>query len=140
MFNFPQLFCSGWTKYPAVMQVRPKITMTVLPVTRPLTMGAGQSVKIGEEIGKGAYGTVHKGTYQGKPVAIKRIHQLLLENARYNRSDYDHVQQEFIHECDLLASLEHPHVVKFIGVFEVKGDKALERLFVQEERCRDGGC
>ena len=106
--------------------------MTVLPVTRPLTMGAGQSVKIGEEIGRGAYGTVHKGTYQGKPVAIKRIHQLLLENARYHRSDYDHVQQEFIRECDLLASLEHPHVVKFIGVFDVKGDKALVMELLHE--------
>ena len=88
-------------------------------------MGAGQSLKFGEEIGRGAYGTVHKGTYQGKPVAIKRIHRLLLENARYHQSDYDHVQQEFVRECDLLASLEHPHVVKFIGVFDVKGDKAL---------------
>ena len=95
-------------------------------------MGAGQSVKIGEEIGRGAYGTVHKGTYQGKPVAIKRIHQLLLENARYHRSAYDHVQQEFIRECDLLASLEHPHVVKFIGVFDVKGDKALVMELLHE--------
>ena len=97
-------------------------------------MGAGQSVKlkIGEEIGRGVYGTVHKGTYRGKPVAIKRIHQLLLENAKYNRSDYDHVQQEFVRECDLLASLEHPHVVKFIGVFDVKGDKALVMELLHE--------
>ena len=41
-------------------------------------MGAGQSVKIGEEIGRGAYGTVHKGTYHGRRVAIKRIHTFIL--------------------------------------------------------------
>ena len=95
-------------------------------------MGAGQSVKIGEEIGRGAYGTVHKGTYQGRPVAIKRIHRLLLEPARYQAEDFDHVQQEFLRECEILSSLTHPHIVEFVGVFDVKGEKALVMELLHE--------
>ena len=95
-------------------------------------MGAGQSVKIGEEIGRGAYGTVHKGTYQGRPVAIKRIHRLLLEQARYQAEDYDHVQQEFLRECEILSSLTHPHIVEFVGVFDVKGENALVMELLHE--------
>ena len=95
-------------------------------------MGAGQSVKIGEEIGRGAYGTVHKGTYQGRPVAIKRIHRLLLEQAKYQAEDYDHVQQEFLRECEILSSLTHPHIVEFVGVFDVKGENALVMELLHE--------
>ena len=95
-------------------------------------MGAGQSVKIGGEIGRGAYGTVHRGRYQGRPVAIKRIHRLLLEQAKYQAADYDHVQQEFLRECEILSSLIHPHIVEFVGVFDVRGEKALVMELLHE--------
>ena len=110
-------------------------------------MEAGQSVKIGEEIGRGAYGTVHKRTYQGRPVAIKRIHRLLLEQAKYQAEDFDHVQQEFLRECEILSSLTHPHIVKFVGVFDVKGEKVLVmellhetlRDYLVKKKKQDGG-
>ena len=93
-----------------------------------IRMGAGQSVKIGGGIGRGAYGTVHRGTYQGRPVAIKRIHRLLLEQA----ADFDRMQQEFFRECEILSSLMHPHIVEFVGVFDVKGEKALVMELLHE--------
>ena len=109
-------------------------------------MGAGQSVKIGGEIGRGAYGTVHRGRYQGRPVAIKRIHRLLLEQARYQAADYEHVQEEFLRECEILSSLIHPHIVEFIGVFDVRGEKALVTELLHEtlrdylvKKKQDGG-
>ena len=110
-------------------------------------MGAGQSVKIGGEIGRGAYGTVHRGRYQGRPVAIKKIHRLLLEQARYQAADYEHVQQEFLRECEILSSLIHPHIVEFVGVFDVRGEKALVmellhetlRDYLVKKKKQDGG-
>ena len=83
----------------------------------------------------------------GRPVAIKRIHRLLLEQARYQAADYDHVQQEFLRECEILSSLIHPHIVEFVGVFDVKGEKALVmellhetlRDYLVKKKKQDGG-
>ena len=94
--------------------------------------GNSSSIVFGKEIGRGAYGTVHQGTYQKKLVAIKKIHRLLLEQARYQRADFDHVQQEFTKECELLALLSHPHIVQFIGVFTVKEERVLVMELLHE--------
>ena len=81
-------------------------------------MGTSSShVRIGEEIGKGAYGAVFKGEYYGQPVAIKKVHNTLVDYARHNHVDYMRLISEFKRECELLQTLEHPHVVKFIEVF-----------------------
>ena len=81
-------------------------------------MGASSShVRIGEEIGKGAYGAVFKGEYYGQPVAIKKVHSTLVDYARHDHVDYMRLISEFKRECALLQTLEHPHVVKFIEVF-----------------------
>ena len=110
-------------------------------------MGADHSVKIGKEIGRGAFGHVHEGTYQGRPVAIKRIHRLLLEQASYRGVNYDHVRREFLKECEILCYLIHPHIVEFVGVFDVKGEKALVmellhetlRDYLVKKKNKDGG-
>ena len=43
---------------------------------------AASKLKVGNEIGRGAYGTVHEGVYEGKPVAVKKIHRILVDYAR----------------------------------------------------------
>ena len=48
------------------------------------------SLKIGEEISRGAYGSVHCGKLDGTPVAVKRIHRLLLEAAKA-QGDFEQV-------------------------------------------------
>jgi serine/threonine-protein kinase TNNI3K len=65
-------------------------------------------LKVGECIAKGGFGEVYKGTYKGRIVAIKR---LLLES----RKDMKHIQA-FIAEIRLMAFMEHPNIVQFIGV------------------------
>jgi serine/threonine protein kinase len=72
-------------------------------------MEANSSVVLGKEIGRGTNGIVHLGTYQNEPVAIKK----------------HHLHQEIVQECELLASLSHPHVVQVIGVFTVKEESVL---------------
>ena len=52
------------------------------------------SLKIREEICRGAYGSVHFGELDGRPVAVKRIHRLLLEAAR-GQGDFERVMTDF---------------------------------------------
>ena len=73
-------------------------------------------LEIGKELSRGAYGSVHCGRLDGKDVAIKRLHRLLLEAAR-GQGDLDTMLRDFRRECDLLERVDHPHVVGFKGAF-----------------------
>ena len=70
---------------------------------------------IEEEIGRGSYCIVHRGTLDGKPVAVKRIHKILLEHASKNPYMTD-MKTRFIQERNLLSS-DHPGIVNIIGAY-----------------------
>ena len=74
------------------------------------------SLTIRMELNRGAYGTVHSGQLDGKPVAIKQIHLLLLKAAK-EQGDFSKMMSDFQSECQLLEQLKHPHVVAFKGAF-----------------------
>ena len=83
---------------------------------------------IGGEIGRGACCVVYEGRLNGKPVAIKKIHSLLLQCRDAERTEVSHSMHQ---SALLLKQLSHPHIVKFIEFYESKyGDHALvmERL------------
>ena len=82
------------------------------------------SLKIRKEICRGAFGSVHLGELDGRPVAVKRIHRLLLEAAR-EQGDFEQVMTGFKRECQLLEMLDHPHVVDFRGAFYETTDEPL---------------
>lgn len=65
-------------------------------------------VQIGELLGQGAFGEVYLGKFRDQHVAIKR----LLPQVRKNMG---HIEG-FLAEIKLLASMEHPSVVQFVGV------------------------
>ena len=91
------------------------------------------SLKIREEICRGAYGSVHLGELDGRPVAVKRIHRLLLEAAR-GQDDFEQVMTDFMRECQLLEKLDHPHVVDFRGAFY---DETTDEPLLVMERMRE---
>ena len=64
-------------------------------------------VIIGEEIGRGASGLVSKGEFRGQNIAVKQIHQFILTQK--------HVVNEFKREIRIMASVQHPNLVRFIG-------------------------
>ena len=64
-------------------------------------------VMITEEIGRGASGLVSKGTFHGQEVAVKQIHQSILSQ--------QHVMEEFRREVRIMASIQHPNLVRFVG-------------------------
>ena len=71
----------------------------------------------GEEIGRGAYGVVLKGTLGTRPVAIKQVHRILRDYARATQEAPEATLEAFRRECDLLEKAKSPHIVEFLGVY-----------------------
>eukprot|EP00644_Phytophthora_capsici_P007734 jgi/Phyca11/126097/e_gw1.61.214.1 len=65
-------------------------------------------VKVKKLLSRGAYGEVYKGVYNRQEVAVK----VLLPSTRGN---LQHVN-DFLAEAKLTATMDHPHIVTFIGV------------------------
>ena len=60
----------------------------------------------GHVLGRGAYGEVRVGIYQGTRVAVKKIHEVIISD--YNR-------ELFEREMKIASHVRHPHLVLFIG-------------------------
>lgn len=65
-------------------------------------------LEIGDAMSRGAFGDVYRGWYRGEAVAIKRLHPSI------NR-DMTHIDA-FLTEIKLMASMNHPQIVRFVGV------------------------
>ncbi|OWZ02180.1 TKL protein kinase [Phytophthora megakarya] len=65
-------------------------------------------IELGDIISRGAFGVVFEGRYRDQDVAIKT---LLPEK----RKDMAHIQA-FLSEVKLMATMEHPNIVQFVGV------------------------
>ena len=94
---------------------------------------APPSLKIGKEISRGGNGTVHAGEFEGRPVAVKRVHGLLLEAVRDGQGDV--VLTAFGSECKRLESITHPLIVGFKGAFY--DQHSCEPLLVMERMNQD---
>ena len=64
-------------------------------------------VVIIQDIGRGASGLVSKGMFHGQEVAVKQIHQSILAQ--------QHIMEEFRREVRIMASIQHPNLVRFIA-------------------------
>ena len=74
------------------------------------------SLRIGKELSRGAYGSVHEGQLDGQKVAVKRIHGILLKAAK-SQGESETMMDSFHRECQLLKEVDHPHVVEFKGAY-----------------------
>lgn len=93
----------------------------------PSVVAALPQYDIGGQIGRGGMGVVYAGVHRplGRPVAIKRLPQVLAED--------DRMSARFEHEARLLARLDHPHIVPVYDYVQHHG----EHLLVMEKL--DGG-
>jgi tRNA A-37 threonylcarbamoyl transferase component Bud32 len=65
---------------------------------------------IGMPFAQGAFGKLYRGTYIGMDVAIK-----LLEKPEADPEKAQLLEQQFVQEVMMLATLRHPNIVKFVG-------------------------
>ena len=65
-----------------------------------------QEVEIFSEIGRGAWGTVYKGKFQGQSVAVKCVHPKILD---------EHTIERLRREVQIMAQVRHPNLLRFIG-------------------------
>ena len=67
------------------------------------------------ELGRGAYGKVFAVTYQGSSYAAKQIHPAL--HAEINPEEKKRTKNTFMRECYHCSLIDHPNIVKFIGIY-----------------------
>lgn len=87
------------------------------------------ALKVGLLLGRGQFGSVFKGEWDGKDVAIKRVHI---------QDDYDY-KTYFAREVEVLNLVRHPHCLKFLGIStgESGNDLYIITEFVQGGNLRD---
>ena len=90
------------------------------------------SLKVGPEINRGSYGVVFRGRLGARPVAIKKVHELLVDCAKSMREDPATILTDFRRECELMEAAQHPHVVQFLGVFHLDGSAVLVMELMEE--------
>ena len=90
------------------------------------------ALRIGSKISRGAYGVVFQGRLGARPVAIKKIHEMLVEYARDTRGDLATVLTDFRRECELMEAAQHANVVQYLGVFNQDGSALLVMELMQE--------
>ena len=60
------------------------------------------------KLGEGSFGAVYRGIYKDQEVAIKKINVLMDDKAT----------DDFMKEVEILSSLSHPHVIKYMGMVQ----------------------
>ncbi|KAI3507136.1 hypothetical protein L1887_21936 [Cichorium endivia] len=81
-----------------------------------------QTLVLGKVIGRGGYGVVHKGTYQGQTVAVLISYSFALPaklldfgKTKIPAASMGIVKDNFIEEVEVWKNLDHPNVTKMIG-------------------------
>jgi serine/threonine protein kinase len=80
------------------------------------------------KIGEGSYGQVFAGINEitGVKVAVKVLSR--------NRIDKDvYLRRSFVNEINIMKKLESPNIVKFLDIYETKGN-----YYIIEEYCSSG--
>ena len=72
-------------------------------------------VPLNDELGRGAYGSVFTVKHGDVVCAAKKIHPILVESV--SNEDKQRIEDDFVRECLCCSSIQHPHIVQFLGVY-----------------------
>ena len=91
--------------------------------------------------GQGSWGIVYAVTVKGIPRIAKRVHNILIDDD-ISLAEREGVTRKFLDECRLLSRLDHPNIVKFVGVHFKDGNRfdvtlIMERLHIDLKKFLD---
>ena len=72
----------------------------------PRWIATYSKVRLENEIGRGAYGTVYVGLYQDQRVAVKKLYSIILS---------PQIVERMRREINIMAGLRHPNILTFIA-------------------------
>ena len=85
---------------------------------------------IGGFLGQGSYAKVYQGTYYSRPVAVKMIHEILLDE-QIDDESREAVLADFRREKEVLSKVKNPQVVEFIDAY-INPDQEYGSVLVME--------
>jgi eukaryotic-like serine/threonine-protein kinase len=108
---------------PATSAPREEPPAPEAPAPKPAP--SGSPIQLGEELGKGLLGTTYRAIDRRnqQPVVVKLLRGDLLRDRL--------VVQQFLAEAQAARSLEHPSLVRFLGLVEIQGAKAAVTEYVE---------
>ncbi|CAI9275780.1 unnamed protein product [Lactuca saligna] len=71
-----------------------------------------QKLLLGKVIGRGSFGVVHKGSYDGQTVAVKVLD---FGDTKITEASMAFLKEDFIKEVNAWQTLDHPNITKMIG-------------------------
>ena len=80
-----------------------------------------RELQIREEISRGSFGTVYRGSLQGRHVAIKQLYPALVNYpalAQEDKDEYTYAMKAFSNECNLLRENRHENLLHFVGLYD----------------------
>ena len=89
----------------------------------PLSAIPTASLTLLQEVGRGAFGSVHRGLYQGAPVAVKRIALRAVQAQS--------LQKYLLTELQALAAVAHPHLIRYLGAAQAPGEVLIVTEFME---------
>ncbi|GMR22619.1 MAG: hypothetical protein BMS9Abin37_0981 [Acidobacteriota bacterium] len=109
---------------PVIPQPAPRATPAPAAAPRPAA-AAASPIQLGEVLGKGLLGTTYKGvdSRNQSPVTVKLLRADLIRDQA--------VVQQFLAEAKIARELEHPSLVRLLGLIEIQGSKAAVTEFVE---------
>ena len=89
-----------------------------------------EELVLGVELGHGYFGAVHRGVWrQGTEVAVKTLRH---KEGR-QEADFEREKATFLAETEVMKRLNHPHLVKMLGICVEKSP-----FYLVQELCQNG--
>ena len=76
-----------------------------------------EGLEICECISQGDHKSVYRGTYHSRPVAVKKISDILVNRERAERKDFEKAVEDLKSACHIWEAAKNPNIVSFIGLF-----------------------